>query len=85
MLKVSWTERRSNENILTIIGGRRELLAMMRKRQITFFGHVMRADVLENLAVTGRIAGSRGRGRPRKKYMDVMREMIGAKRQRSIF
>ena len=78
MLKVSWTERRSNENILTIIGGRRELLAMMRKRQITFFGHVMRADVLENLAVTGRIAGSRGRGRPRKKYMDMLKEVIGS-------
>ena len=77
MLKVSWTERRSNVNILETIGSRRELLAVMRKRQMAFFGHVIRADGLENLAVTGRIAGSRSRGRPRKKYMDGMKEMIG--------
>ena len=34
MLRVSWTERRSNTNILEIIGGRRELLSTIWKRQI---------------------------------------------------
>ena len=37
----------------------------------------MRADGLENLAITGRISGSRGRGRPRKKYLDRLKELIG--------
>ena len=50
----------------------------MRKRQMPFFGDVMRADGLENSAVTGRISGSTSRGSPRKKYMDTMKEMIGA-------
>ena len=77
MLKVSWTERRSNASILEAIGSRRELLATVRKRQMSFFGHVIREDGLENLAVTGRILGTRSRGRPRKKYVDVMREVIG--------
>ena len=78
MLKVSWTEMRSNTNILETIDSQRELLAVMRKRQMIFFGHVMRADGLENLVVTGRIPGSRSRGRPRKKYVDVMKEVIGS-------
>ena len=77
MLKVSWVERRSNASILEAIGSRREMMAMVRKRQMAFLGHVMRAGGLENLAVTGRIAGSRSRGRPRKKYLDRMREAIG--------
>ena len=77
MLRVSWTERRSNVNILETIGGRRELLAVVRRRQIAFLGHVMRADGIENLAVTGRIAGTRSRGRSRKKYLDRMKEVIG--------
>ena len=77
MLRISWTERRSNTNILESIGSRRELLALVRKRQMSFFGHVMRAEGLENLAMTGRIAGSRSRGRPRKKYLDRMKEIIG--------
>ena len=68
---------RRNANILETIGSRRELLALMRKRQMTFFRHVIRADGLENFVVTGRIPRSRSRGRPRKKYVDVMKELIG--------
>ena len=77
MLRVGWVERRSNVSILESIQERRELLAVVRKRQMTFLGHVMRADGLENLAMTGRIAGRRSRGRPRKKYLDKMKEIIG--------
>ena len=77
MLRVSWVERRSNASILEAIGSGRELMAALRKRQMGFLGHVMREDGLENLAMTGRIAGSRGRGRPRKKYLDRMKELIG--------
>ena len=77
MLKISWVQRRSNLSVLETIGGRRELMAVVRKRQMKFLGHIIRADGLENLAVTGRIAGSRSRGRPRKKYLDKMREAIG--------
>ena len=44
---------------------------------MTFLGHVIKADGLENLTMTGRIARSRGRGRPRKKYLDRVKEMIG--------
>ena len=63
-------------NILESIGGRtrRELLTVVRMRQIAFLGHVIKADGLEYL---GRIAGNRSRGRPRKKYLDQMKEVIG--------
>ena len=77
MHKVGWTERRSNESILAAIGGGREMLSVVRRRQMSFLGHIIREDGLENLAVTGRISGGRSRGRPRKKYLDRMREMIG--------
>ena len=58
MMRDSWTERRSNANILETIGGGKELMATVGKRQMVFLGHVIRADGLENLANTGRIAGS---------------------------
>ena len=44
---------------------------------MSFLGHVTRADGLENLTLTGRIAGSRERGRPRKKYLDRVKGLIG--------
>ena len=77
MLRVSWTARRTNVDILETIGSRRELVAVLRRRQMAFLGHIMRANGLENLAITGRISGNRGRGRPRKKYLDRMKEVIG--------
>ena len=48
-----------------------------RKRQIKFFGHVMRSERLENAAMAGRMVESRSRGRTRKKYVDTMKEIIG--------
>ena len=52
-------------------------MAVVRRRQMAFFGLIVRANGLENLVVTGRIAGTRSRGRPRKKYLDHMKEVIG--------
>jgi len=42
------------------------------KRQISFFGHVMRKDKLEYLAVTGKIVGKRTRGRRRTLFTDQL-------------
>ena len=41
----------------------------MRTRQLSFLGHVMRKEGLENLALTGRVEGKRGRGRRRQNWM----------------
>jgi len=41
----------------------------IRQRQLNFLGHVMRRHGLENLAVTGKVDGRRGRGRQRLKYL----------------
>ena len=40
-------------------------------------GHIVRANGLENLMVTGRIADTGRRGKPSKKYLDQMKEVIG--------
>ena len=36
---------------------------------MTFLGQIMREDGIENLAIAGRIAGSRSRGRPREEII----------------
>ena len=77
MMRVSWTERRTNDSIFEEIGKERELLRTIRRRQMRFLGHVMRREQLENLSLTGRISGERGRGRPRMKYLDGLKRTIG--------
>ena len=70
MMKVPWTARLTNEEVLIMVGESRQLMQMVRCRQFKFFGHTMRRGGVENLALTGMIEGRRGRGRPREKYLD---------------
>jgi len=42
------------------------------KEQISFFGHIMRKDKLEYLAVTGKIVGKRTRGSRRMLFTDQL-------------
>ena len=44
----------------------------IRKRQIEFFGHVMRKEGLEELMLTGRVNGKRSRGRQRLTYLESL-------------
>ena len=78
MMKISWTERKTNEEVLTMIGEKRELLKTIRRRQMKFVGHIMRRGGIESTVLTGMIEGKRGRGRPREKYMDGLVRAVGA-------
>ena len=69
ILKVSWTERVSNDEVLRRAGVERSLLKSIRKRQLEFLGHIMRKEGLENLSITGKIDGRRSRGRQRLTYI----------------
>lgn len=69
-MKITRTARRSNEEVLEMVGERRELMGAVRLRQLKFLGHVMRREGLENLIMTGMVEGTRGRGRPRVKYLE---------------
>ena len=77
MLKIAWTERVSNEQVLIRAGAKREMMRMIRRRQLRFLGHVMRRQQLESNCMTGRLDGRRGRGRPRMKFLDSLAKAVG--------
>ena len=81
LLKISWMERISNEEVLRRMDCERELMVNVRVQQMRFLGHVMRREELENLSLTGRIPGSRARGRQREKYMDGIVRIVGGGRR----
>ena len=62
LLRVSWTERRSNKSILNEINPEYSLEGLMLMLQ--YFGHLMqRDDSLEKTLMLGKIEGRRRRGR----------------------
>ncbi|GFO36016.1 hypothetical protein PoB_006252100 [Plakobranchus ocellatus] len=56
----------------------RLLISKIRKRQATFFGHVMRREGLENLVTTGMLEGKRSRGKQREKLIEGLTDWLKA-------
>ena len=75
MLRIPWTARVTNERVLEMAGVQRETV---RKRQLSFLGHLIRENSLEGQVLCGRVEGRRARGRQRIKYLDSeMRDLEG--------
>ena len=62
MLKISYLDRVTNEEVLRRAGVRKNLCRNIRKTQATFFGHIMRRRGLEHMVTAGRIEGKQAEG-----------------------
>ncbi|GFS04715.1 endonuclease-reverse transcriptase [Elysia marginata] len=77
MLRIPWTAKKTNERVLQEAQSKRSLLDKIRKRQATFFGHIMRQEKLENLIITGMMTGRRCRCKQRERLTDGMAKWLG--------
>ena len=84
MLKISWTEKKTNDAVLEEARLRRSLMKTIRKRQMQFLGHLYRHKGLEHLALTGKIEGKKSRGRQRITYLNNLNHSITKKEQNNI-
>ena len=79
MLRIAWTDKVTNEEVLRRAGLKRELMRCIEKRQLQFLGHILRAQGLESDCSLVTINGRRAKGRQRKKYMDCLMESWGGR------
>ena len=71
LLRVPWTERRSNQSILKEINPEYSLEGLMLKLKLQYFSHLMqRTDSLEKTPMLGKIEGRRRRGQQRMRWLD---------------
>ena len=76
ILRVSWTERKTNIEVMKEAGYKRSLMKTIRKRQMEFLGHIRRTDGIEKLMLSGKIEGKKSRGRQRIKYLDSLKNYV---------
>ena len=70
LLRVLWTERRSNQSILKGISPEYSLEGLMLKLKLHYSGHLMRrTDSLERTLMLGKIEGGRRRGKHRVRWL----------------
>ena len=77
LLRVPWTERRSNQSILEEISPGCSLEGLMLKLKLQYFGHLMRRiDSLEKTLMLGGIGGRRRRGQQRMRWLDGITNLM---------
>ena len=71
LLRIHWTERKSNQSILKEISPEYSLEGLMLKLKLQYFGHLMqRADSFEKTLMLGKTEGGRRKGQQRMKWLD---------------
>ena len=78
MLRVPWTARMTNEEVMRRAGVTRLLMTTIRRRQLGYVGHLLRGRSIVKDCLLGMIDGRRARGRQRMKYLDGLKEIVGS-------
>ena len=77
MLKIYWTDKVANEEVLKRAGIKRWMMNAIAKRQACFFGLMIRKQELENLSITCKILGRKSRGKQRRQHLNQIKEWTG--------
>ena len=80
MLRISWTQRRTNVSILEELHIKERLSAVVHGRILRYFGHVTRRETesIERLVVQGRVDGVRSRGRSSMRWTDQIKALTNS-------
>ena len=86
MLKISWVEKVTNDEVLNRVQKERQLLQRKEHGQNKFPGHIIRKEAIEDLCLNGKIPGKKARGGQSlhflKQYNANVRTIIDIARQR---
>ncbi len=68
VLKISWTEKITNEEVLRRMGTCRGTVRQFMTRKLHYLGHLIRHNTSQIQLIEGTIEGRRSRGRPRNNW-----------------
>ena len=73
MLKISWRDHITNEDVLERVCEQRNLYASICRRRAQWLGHVIRYDSIAKIILEGTVEGQCRRGRPRKEFLEQVK------------
>lgn len=83
LLRVKWTERRTNISVLEELKTQKEMLTMINKRKLKYVGHACRHKNTQLMSsiLQGKIQSRRKQGRPTTSYIGNMTNGLGLQLQ----
>ena len=83
ILRISYKDHVTNEEVRAkiqqAIGPHEDLLTIVKRRKLPWYGHVSRSSGLAKAILQGTVKGGRRQGRQRKRWEDNIREWTGLK------
>ena len=87
ILRIPYKDYVTNEKVLAkiqqAIGPHKDLLTIVKRRKLQWYGHVSRSSGLAKTILQGIVIGGRRQGRQRKRWEDNIREWTGLEFSRS--
>ena len=77
ILRIPWTQKKSNLWILEQLGIQRTLRADIVTRKLSYFGHATRHASLQRIIIQGMMEKGRKRGRPATSWLDDIKDLTG--------
>ena len=81
LLNISYEDHVTNGEVLNRIqnatGMHDDLLTMVKKRELRWYGHISRCFGMAKTILQGTVKGARRRGRQKKRYEDKIKEWTG--------
>ena len=79
ILRVTWTDKRTNDWVLRKAGTEPFSLQLVKKRKLSYYGHVLRKEgnCMEKEIMQGTTSGQRRRARPRTCWQDNKTKWTG--------
>ena len=81
ILRISYKDHVNNEEVRAkiqqVIGPHEDLLTIVKRRKLQWYGHVSRSSGLVKTILQGTVKGGRRQGRQRKRWEDNIREWTG--------
>ena len=80
-IRISYKDHATNEEVRAeirqAIGPYEDLLTIVKRRKLQWYGHVSRSSGLAKTILQGTVKGGRRKGRQRKRWEDNIREWTG--------
>ena len=87
MLRISYKDHVTNEEVRAkiqqAVGPHEDLLTIVKRRKLQWYGHVSRSSGLAKTILQGTVKGRRRQGRQRKRWEDNIKEWTGLEFARS--
>ena len=87
ILHISYKDHATNKEVRAkiqqAIGPHEDLLTIVKRRKLQWYGHVSRSSCLAKTVLQGTVKGGRRQGRQRKRWEDNIREWTGLEFDRS--